>query len=500
MKSRTLLCGLVLAASTTGFAQLNSSVNVEGEYEPLVIETERLNAFPLGYKFELPPSSLDYELTGIVTDFRPDLLAMGVTGRQTEWPRARRRGFVDIRLGSYLNSRVHAGYYILDSKTNTLLADLRFRSTAYDDLTYYTGPSRKELYEGELGLRYTGAPTAEQAVHAEARGYYTTYGHGVHEGALSAGGGYAYTLEGNKSVGIDAKGDFLFPHKVYGNYGVISLDPSFRHNGERISVKAGVDMAFSYDALGRVWGEKFGTFHIAPDVWLQYRSAASVGLVLSATGGVQPSTLFMRAGEGQYGMPWVFSPRPVYTPVDARFGLTFGPFAGFSAEATVRYAVARNVPLTAWNEDFNQPDSSSANLHGLGLYLKLHYAFGTLVKVEADGAYTPQKSNRGIFNGFDRPRWTLEARAEVRPIRKLRLEIGYAYRGVRNCFSRDAAGSLTPVRLPDMTGLNAGVAYSILENLNIYCRGENLLCRRVELLPSLRSEGIVVSGGIYFEF
>lgn len=584
-------------------AQLSSSVSVEGEYQPIIIDTDRLSSFPAGYRFELPPAALQYELSGIVADFRPDILTMGATGRLTAQPWSKRHGWVDFNAGSWLNTRLDAGTYILSDEVNTLKATLDFMSSSLwrtRNVPYnYSEPGRKRLYEGRIGVDYSrlfgeegllkadigyglgyfnyygtvsgphdtrshimpsvDIPTqtvnsAEAAVsyastpstikgwHAELQANYLGYrrlyspltskqsSKGEKETQLQAGAGYAFNFAESSAIAIDAEGTFLFYPKTAPealdiaspekrNYGVVALKPSYRFAGNRLSLRAGADLSFSYDAMGNAPDRKFGLFHAAPDVAIEYRSPAGVGIALKATGGVTPSTLNLRRGFDRYQLPWVLSTQPVYSPIDATFGLNIGPFAGFAGSVSLRYAIADNVPLGGWyqayigaytpslavtaSDTYLDPYRQNASLKGLEVGLDLRYAFGTMVELSFEGAYSPQNGTRGIFNGFDRPRWVLDTRASVRPIKRLKIEAGYAYRGVRNCYRWESEGSdftLTPYRLPDITDLNARITFSILDNLDIYCKGENLLNRHVDLLPGLQSEGIVIAGGIYFEF
>lgn len=499
IKKSFLAIYLMGLGAATASAQLNSSVSVEGEYQPLIIETERLNSFPQGYRFELPPANLEYEFTGFVTDYRPSLLTMGATGRLTDWPWKKRRGFIDARLGSYLNSRVHAGYYILDSKANTLLAELKFRSTAYRDPYALPDPNTNRLYEGGLALHYDGFYGDAHEVHAAAEGNYTAYDRGASEWNLNAGAAYAYNFNETNRLGIDVKGDFHFPHDIYRNYGNVTLKPAYRYADERLLFKAGVDFDITYDAMGSSRDKKFGTFHAAPDVSLQYRINRGVGVFIEATGGVAPASATSLRGSDPFYTPWLFTAQPVYTPADIRGGVGIGPFYGFAASLAVRYAATRNVPLEAW-QDFLYSDSRTVNLHGFGVDCEVRYSYGSMVTLSFEGSYTPQKATRGLFNGFDRPRWVLDAKAAVRPIGKLKIEAGYGYRGVRNYYEWSSAGSLDAFRMADITDLNAKITYSLLDNLDIYIKGGNLLNRRVELIPGLQSEGIALSGGLYFEF
>lgn len=594
-----LITSFLVSGSISAFAQLSGSVNVEGEYEPLVIETERLNFPPVSYRFDLPPVNLSYIDEGIVTDFRPGLLTMGVSGRQTSWPYIKRKGYVDARLGSYLRSRLDAGYYIITDSVNTLLATLDFESSSLFRPSGtpfgYTQLPLKRLYEGAFGLSYdrligqegllkasvgyrgayfnyygtsvpeinlfhplhiptqtlnrvrgsvsfSSSPSTIRGWHAEADVNYFGYRRfyppvvmessfsGDRETELKVGGGYAFGIYSSSAITVDVAGDFLFYAKNHPealaitnyhrkNYGIVSLKPAYRFSNETLSVKAGLDMDFSWDAMGKSEDTKFGLFHAAPDISLTYKSDIGLGVELAATGGVSPSTLALREQFDRYQMPWLLSTQPVYSPVDGRLGINIGPFAGFAGSATLRYAVAKNVPLGGWYQVFlgsalnekmsfpavtyTDPYAQSLDLRGLSVGLDLRYAFGSMAEVEFKGSYTPQTGSSGIFNGFDRPRWILSAKVSVKPVKNLKIEAGYDYRGIRNCYyleTTDEDTLLKSYRLSDITNLNARVNYSILKNLDIYCQSDNLLNRKVDLLPGLQSEGIVISGGVYFEF
>lgn len=494
MTKRFYTAAAILAVTAFGAsAQLNSSVSVEGEYLPLVIDTERLNAFPKGYRFELPPASLNYEMEGLVTDFRPDILTMGVSPRQAQWPLKKRRGFLDARLGSYLNSRIHAGAYVVSDSKNSLLADFKFRTDAYKDLYVDADPERKTLFGGALGLHYTLSPTGNSTFHANAVGEYRSFAHGAKEWSLETGTGYSVKFAEKNKFSIDAQGVFFFPHRIFNNYGNVSLNPVYGYSHDGFALKAGANINLTYDARGASSADKFGLVHVSPDVSVQYRLPHRIGFFLSATGGVDTSPCRL-----------LFISQPVYTPVDARFGLEAGPFAGFRGGATVRYAVARNVALDAWNPAYPGGEAIIANLHGMSVALNLHYSYGTTVELGLEGSYSPQDGTEGIFNGLDRPRWILDAEATVRPVKRLKIHLGYTYRGVRSAFSpaisAPADNRLTATRLPDITDLKAGITYSILDNLDVYAKGENLLNRRIDLLPGIGSEGLAVSGGLYLEF
>lgn len=613
---KILIAATALTMACGAHAQLSGSVSVEGEYAPLIIETERLNNWPKGFRFDLPAANLDYEYTGIVADFRPSLLSMGVTGRQTDWPGGRRRGYVDLRMGSRLNTRLRAGYALYADSVSTLALELRYGGSSlfrtHAPESGYTKYPLKRLYDGRIGLNYArvvgqqgllqasagyrlayfnyygttfpldeirgergergesgesggrriptqtlngadaavsyaSSPSLTEGWHAGASFNYMAYrrlygterpaGYGEsrrgdRETELKIEGGYNFRLNDKSAVAIDAEGDFLFytdrRPEVLGitdpgrkNYGIISIKPGYRFAGDAVTLRAGIDLAAGYDAMGKRAGEDFASVHVAPDVVAEYHSPAGVGLFAEARGGVTPATLAMREKDDRYMMPWVLSTTPVYTPIDARIGLTAGSFAGFTGKIAFRYAAMRNVPLGGWYQAyigsctpgleltpammtaFTDPYLQSADLHGVSVELDLRYAYGTIVELDFNTTYTPQKGTTGICNGLDRPRWVMRAHAGIRPMKRLKIDLAYDYRGVRNCYyyaSTAGKASLAAYRLDDITDLSAKVTYSVLDNLDIYIKGENLLNRHPWLLPGLQSEGLALLGGIFFTF
>lgn len=600
---KSLLSAALLAFGAAGAnAQLTGSVSVEGEYAPIIIDTERLNTFPQGMRFELPAPNLNYEYSGMAVDYKPQLFSMGVTGRLTGNPLKPRHGFVDLSLGSWLDSRLHAGAVIFSDNANSLTADLKFQSSSlykmYGLPEDFTRANKKALYDGTLGLSYAhifdteGLLTADLSYRCAYFNYYgtalpladlppgvesakapsqtlnqlrtavgyassTSFIRGWHlngeidylsyrrlyspllDGLQSKGdretelkleGGYTFAIRENQGVAIDALADFLFyskekplalmlPEVERDNYGLFSLRPSYRFEHKGFRLKAGIDLDITYDAMGRTAAQGFNAIHLAPDLSAEY-STDNISLFLKAEGGVSPVTLQMREKFNRYQMPWLLSTQPVYSPLDARVGITAGPFSGFTGRVALRYAAARNVPLGGWyqafigaylpgagNFDRNlylSPYRQAINLHGFSIELAARYAFGSMVEVNFEGSYTPQKGHRGIFNGFDRPRWELKAGAGVRPFDKLKIEAGFDYRGVRKCYSLlpapEGGTTLSAYRLGDVTDLHAKITYSLLKNLDIYAEGNNLLNRHWEVIPGLVSEGLVVAGGFYIEF
>ena len=582
-------------------AQLAGEVSVEGEYEPIIIETERLNEYPMAYRFDLPPIQLKYDTEAIASEFAPSILTMGVTGWNVQAPGNSRRGYLDLRLGSYLNSRLDAGYWIIRDSVNTLSADLHYRSTSLYKThglpVNYTDPQRRRLFDGTIGLNYSRLFGSEGLLRSRVdyrAAYFNYYGstmqyegvqpqlkvpsqtvnqfsigadyassqsllYGWHLGGklgftgyrafyypdfadyqktkgdretrLAIDGGYIFSLSKVSAIALDGALDLLFynsheleiPAWYYDNgrkdYGIFTLTPAYRLSKGGFDMQAGVDLDFAFGAMGSDRNKNYSFLHVAPDVRMDYRTP-QVGFYFSATGGSTPVTLEGMEKYNLYQMPVLLSTQPVYSPIDAKVGLNFGPYSGFTADIHARYAVARHTPAWGWYQAMlgtylpEQPVWSAApyydysvqgvDLHGFGIGLDLRYVNKGLAEASLSTAFTPQKGKWGIFNGYDRPRWTLDAMVAVNPISKLRVEAGYSFRGFRNIYTYVGGRGETPVlesmHLKNISNLKAKVAYTLFDRFDIYLLGENLLNRKIDMLPGLQCNGIALSGGIYWEF
>ena len=603
MKRAIIFLSLSFSLVFGAKAQLTGNVAVEGEFDPLVIETERLGEYPAAYRFELPQLSLSYDAVGKATDFSPSLLSMGVTGWNVRRIGNLPRGYVDLRMGSFLNSRLDAGVWALRDSVNTLSADLRFHSTSlYKSHGFpetYTAAANRKLYDGTLGVNYARLTGSEGLFTARADyrvAYFNYYGStsplagigdytavptqtlnqvnvragyssspsllsGWHAGAsvgftayrrfiypdywlgektkgdgetrLNIDGGYNFRLGDRHAIAIDADADLLFyagrslSLKGYEgdwrkDYGIVTLTPAYRLESSGVKLQAGIDVDLAFDAMGTERGKNFGTVHLAPDIKFDYRGK-QFGLYLAATGGTTPVTLAGMEKFDLYQMPMLLSTQPVYSPIDARIGVCLGPYAGFSADLSARYTVANGTPLGGWYQTmlgtyegafgslkyYGEPMLSLSNqgerinLHGLGVTLDLRYRLEEVVEALVKSEFTPQRGKFGIFNGFDRPRFTVDAKVAAYPIKRLKLEAAYSLRALRAVYGLTVSQSenrLCSMRLPNVSELQAKISYRLFDTFDLYVLGENLLNRRIDILPGLQCNGIALSGGIYWEF
>lgn len=333
--------------------------------------------------------------------------------------------------------------------------------------------------------------------------------------------------DNGNSIGLDGSLDILTPTDC-DDYALLTLTPYYRFTKGLLDIRAGIDLDFSVNAGEK--GARYPFFHISPDIRIGLQQRW-LGVFLDLTGGTQATTLPFLHELDYYGIPTNLSTRPIHTPLDATFGVNLGPFSGFSAGVEARWRANRGLPLggwyTAWLTNGDSPiggltpvvagepmycsSDARINFHGASFGARLAYELGETFALRLKGSWQPQNGRTGFFNGYDRPRVTLNATAMVRPIKRLTLTAGYDYRGVRRIYTmtQSAPGgvmvggyepTLQSLRLPDLTLLNFSASWSFTDDFSVWLQGDNLLGRHDAVLPMQPTQGVVVTAGVKWLF
>lgn len=309
------------------------------------------------------------------------------------------------------------------------------------------------------------------------------------------------------------------------SYGVVSLQPAYSVVRGNWNLRAGAKIDLSYDVVSR---DDFSSVHVAPDVAVSY-AAGHTTFYASATGGVTPNTLASISELDMYQAPVLASTLPSYAPVDAEIGVRLGSFRGFSAGAHISYAIADHTPLSGWYpywlagkslDPVNEYEVlSTLSLKGFSLGADMRYQLASLLDVKGALTYQRQNGRNGYFNGLDRPRWTIEASADIYPLKELCIGVAYEYRGVRNLITAQKTGNMPVVTVPDHNYDEAThnfgyVTYRLSDiyNLRVHARytlkgrytfsvaADNILSCNPALSPLMPEPGVRFSGGISVVF
>lgn len=618
---------LTVLPSVSVNAQYNQSISVEGKYVPEIFHIDRINTLPQQYKFTLETNPLNYDSKSVPANFQPRLLPMAATGWRDTRTYSANRGYLDLGLGSWLNSTLSAGYRFVETDATQAGAWLQHNSTSlwkpnlengnpetrqyrYDETigvyashdfsgkgtlqgaaSWHLSNFNYYAFAPEWGNLASASPTAPSQtlndisvkiewlspVKPDAINWYAGVGtryfgyrrfynpslsprtdnpelhsqQGNRETDINFNAGFQFPTAEKSAIGVDLKGDILiyagkkdlyysqspisqlmnFLYFSPDNYGLITLTPYYRFAKDRLLVRVGADIDLAFNAGYR--SDRYSAFHIAPDVKLDFQ-ASPVNFYLHLLGGSKLHTLASNYELDYYQSPLIYNTRPVYTPLDGQLGVSFGPFAGFTAGAEFAFRLSRGEYLGGWYQTsmnrsqaafgglpdkiskdgiiydllYNFDSAYTTNMHGYSIGANLSYDFGKILKIIAKGNYQPQHGKKGYFNGYDRPRWVLDLSVESNPWNSLKISASYNYRGVRTVYTKGMYSGnlnyddliLAGLRLPDMTSLNLGASYGISDNFDIWIQADNILNRHTPLLPDLPQQGVRVYGGICLKF
>ncbi|MDE7466157.1 MAG: TonB-dependent receptor [Muribaculaceae bacterium] len=304
--------------------------------------------------------------------------------------------------------------------------------------------------------------------------------------------------------------------------GLVSLTPYYRLSTGNLNLRLGAVVDITANAGPK--NDRYGAFHLAPDVRLDY-NAGPVGLYVKAGGGTRLHTLASTAMLDYYASPLLTNTSPTHTPLDAALGVSFGPFSGFSAGLDIAFRWTRGEYLEGWYMAGMRkmwmasadPDlyllggivqESRLNTHGYSVGLRLGYDAGKIFSIKGNVSYQPQKDEKSYFNGLDRPRWVGHVEAETNPWNTLRLGLAYDYRGVRNilgtAYVDGGAGYGLPVlishHLPDVTNLSFNASYAFNSRFSVRVGADNLLNRKIDWLPAQPLPGVTFTAGLSYIF
>lgn len=151
----TYIAAFLLAAPVQGvLAQYDQDISVEGRYVPEYIARDRISMYPRAVRPEVARSALSYSMTGEDADFAPHAIPSVATGWQDSRLWNSRRGYVDIGLGSWLQSTLSAGYRIVDSPASLFGVRLQHNSASLwqPDLARSASRTHMQRYDERLGV------------------------------------------------------------------------------------------------------------------------------------------------------------------------------------------------------------------------------------------------------------------------------------------------------------------------------------------------------------
>lgn len=459
--------------------------------------------------------------------------------RTNEFEPCQRRRMYDETIGAYLSRSLEKGH--LDAALSYHLGYFNYyglRNTLHEWSEYsYTKAPTQTLNNITISGQWVANINKSTSYHVGVNMDYFGYRRGLlsynftgtRETDLQLYAGATKVFRERGSIGVDLTANWLLyndgdygklgriPTYSAANYGNISLWPHYEWGSNGLKVRAGLEVDFTMNAGKLKGGSQYGeyaTVHVAPDVKAEY-AGHNVEAWVAVGGGTRLQTLASTSQLDYYQLPQLISTLPLWTPAEVSGGINLGPWSGLSATLRGKYAYTRNRRLGGWSmpaisdyyvhtHTLRAYDERNMNIKGFGLGMDLRYDYGHLLTATATLDYTPQNGTHGIFNGYDRPRWVLHTAFTVHPTESIDLGLAYQYRGVRSIYGYTNVLDMGPVlqqqRLQDICLLNFNADWRINERISVFGRINNILCRRVAILPQQPMEGLnfMVGAGLKF--
>ena len=244
----------------------------------------------------------------------------------------------------------------------------------------------------------------------------------------------------------------------------LDFNPYYATQNDEWKVRLGVHVDWKSGSEDKVY--------VSPDVKVEYTFSDSYVLFAKAEGGRQISDLYEMADVTPYLDARDFE--PVYMTLDAALGLKASPANGWWFLLSGGYQIRENDVCLRMGQGY--PFRYAANTYGKTNVFygtaELKHNYKDLLDFSLKGTYYHWEYKNGVWNGGDfsnsalslKPELEINAEVGFKPIRDLRVNVGYEY--VKRC--NDLNGD--PVN-----NLYAGADYALLKNLSIFAKAQNLL-------------------------
>lgn len=523
MKKQLVILGMGMLSWTATYAQqqdttLVRTVVVENEYNPTVMDASKINVLPKVEEPTVPKTHIDYAgsirpvsawnyqaMQPIVKDWKAD---------------AAYRGYLRAGYGNNGNVDAQLGYLWDISKKDRLNLAASFGGWNGNLASLYDQDWESRLYNTKVGLDYRHAfNKVDFLLGGSYRSRVFNYVPN-HMNADSTLSSHQHQTMAHAYMGF-ASNDKDMPIQFQAEVGVKSFKEKYiirnpeatketsfyamadvwkqTMNDSRFGLKVRFDnYAYSYEWADDVMALDFNPYYatqnddwkvrlgvhvdwksgsedkvyVSPDVKVEYTFSDSYVLFAKAEGGRQISDLYEMADVTPYLDARDFE--PVYMTLDAALGLKASPANGWWFLLSGGYQIRENDVCLRMGQGY--PFWYAANTYGKTNVFygtaELKHNYKDLLDFSLKGTYYHWEYKNGVWNGGDfsnsalslKPELEINAEVGFKPIRDLRVNVGYEY--VKRC--NDLNGD--PVN-----NLYAGADYALLKNLSVFAKFNNLL-------------------------
>lgn len=291
----------------------------------------------------------------------------------------------------------------------------------------------------------------------------------------------------------------------------IRIEPYYLFTGNRVRVKAGVNLDLNIGKGQQFSSNKQISFAPSPDVEVEYRIIPSW---LAVYGGAEGKFGYGTMQEYMNGCPYRYAARNVtsqhvcgYVPVDAFVGFKIRAAKTLLIDVYARYAYQKNQTVLYVDSLSTRPDGyihyfySDYQRWKVGAEITYHYQ--DIIHILASGNYyhwTPENvdAHHPLLDKsmtYDRPSWDAHLRIDARIDKHWSLYSDNIFEGQTNALYKGQV-----MKTKAKIDLNLGARYDFNKDLGIYLQLNNILNRHHDIYYTYQSQGIHGQVGVSWKF
>lgn len=528
------------AQTTPADSILNRTVIVEQQYNPDIMDAQKINVVPQVEEIKVIPRQVEYDSQIFPATSLPGETINAFAGKEEQ--EKARKGFARLGYGMYGNLDVKANYLFTLGEKDKL--NLNFSMDGRDGKLWWTGDPEKwnnHFYRTRAAMNYVhqfNKVDMDIAADFGLSNFNYMYVNSPLQKKFTSGSGHVglvstdselpvqfkaetnlmlYTRnvkepdpENYKETIIRTKADFIgnlndeqqvgvafemnnryYSFDEYKDFTTLLLNPYYAIHGENWNVHLGVnvDLAFSF-------GSKF---NVSPDVKAEYIFSDSYILYAKATGGrlmndyrrlenLDPFADFHRPSSLNTQI------EDSYRQLDGRIGFKASPASGLWFNLYGGYEKTKKDLFTRMEQWIPRGRTTHyylTNSSNVFVGADLSYDYKNIFSIALDGKY--QSWDSGIDTpSLLMPEFTFNGEIGVRPIDKLNITLGYQFIQRKKIENEDKLNAVNNLRL--------GGSYELFDGISIYARAYNLLNKKYFYYINYYDQGASFLGGLSFRF
>lgn len=533
-------CLAASAQTTPADSIMNRTVVVEQQYNPDIVDAQKINAVPKVTEITVSPKAVEYDNNMMPAKTIPAGIMNPYTAEETQ--NDAYKGYVRFGYGIQGNLDIRANYLMTPTTADKLnvLFDMGGRSgklhkvgeegkwkshyyrtqaaanyvhqfkkldmdiaadvslSNFNNSPQYPSSDKQKRFTagaGHIGFASTSDElpvqfTAETNLMLYSRAHPEISASALKETLVRTKANITGSIAEEQTIGLalTMNNRFLNGYKDYKDYTTLLLNPYYVLGSDNWKLHLGlnVDVAMSY-------GDKF---NLSPDVTASYTFAQSYVLYAQATGGrIMNDFRRLEIYNPHAALPQ-FQVNDSYERINAMLGLKASPATGLWFNIYGGYQDIKDDLLAVSDRIIGLPETllhiyyhtNTNNVYGGA---NVSYNYKDAFRMNLNAKYQHWDDNP-LMQHMLKPEMTLEAQAAFSPTNGLNIHLAYQY------IQRTKPDS---GKRPDaVNNLTAGFDYQLLKGVSIYARAHNILNSKYSYYLGYMDQGISVLGGLSFRF